>query len=172
MDVTLGYGATACESGGRDGSSRHHPRRVLDIIEAVATHARLALEQLESAAHTEAPLPFRPRSSPSPHHGDAMPLTRHVERHFTSGDTVRDVVIGMSDGLRVPGLFEALCRPRSWAVSPRPPRSGSLAPSPESNAQLAGDDEGYPPESELQSVSCFLRRREWLPGATLGRPLV
>jgi hypothetical protein len=23
-----------------------------------------------------------------------MPLTRHVERHFTSGETVRDIVIG------------------------------------------------------------------------------
>ena len=31
-----------------------------------------------------------------------MPLTRHVERHFTSGETVRDIVIGMSDGLTVP----------------------------------------------------------------------
>src|SRR4029453_6980196 len=36
------------------------------------------------------------------HEGDVMPLTRHVERHFTSGDTVRDIVIGMSDGLTVP----------------------------------------------------------------------
>ena len=31
-----------------------------------------------------------------------MPLTPHVERHFTSGETVRDIVIGMSDGLTVP----------------------------------------------------------------------
>ena len=28
-----------------------------------------------------------------------MPLTRHVERHFTSGEAVRDIVIGMSEGL-------------------------------------------------------------------------
>src|SRR6266702_5471135 len=28
-----------------------------------------------------------------------MPQTRHVERHFTAGETVRDIVIGMSDGL-------------------------------------------------------------------------
>ena len=36
-----------------------------------------------------------------------MPLTRHVERHFTSGDTVRDIVIGMSDGLTVPFALAA-----------------------------------------------------------------
>ncbi|HWW91866.1 MAG TPA: iron transporter, partial [Vicinamibacteria bacterium] len=28
-----------------------------------------------------------------------MPQTPHVETHFTSGEVVRDVVIGMSDGL-------------------------------------------------------------------------
>jgi hypothetical protein len=31
-----------------------------------------------------------------------MPVTRHVERDFTSGNTIRDIVIGMSDGLTVP----------------------------------------------------------------------
>src|SRR5205809_5345113 len=36
-----------------------------------------------------------------------MPLTRHVESHFTSGDTVRDIVIGMSDGLTVPFALAA-----------------------------------------------------------------
>jgi VIT1/CCC1 family predicted Fe2+/Mn2+ transporter len=36
-----------------------------------------------------------------------MPLTRHVERHFTSGETVRDLVIGMSDGLTVPFALAA-----------------------------------------------------------------
>jgi vacuolar iron transporter family protein len=39
--------------------------------------------------------------------GGAMPLTRHVERHFTSGETVRDIVIGMSDGLTVPFALAA-----------------------------------------------------------------
>jgi len=34
-------------------------------------------------------------------------LTRHVERHFTSGETVRDIVIGMSDGLTVPFALAA-----------------------------------------------------------------
>jgi VIT1/CCC1 family predicted Fe2+/Mn2+ transporter len=36
-----------------------------------------------------------------------MPTTPHVERHFTAGDTVRDVVIGMSDGLTVPFALAA-----------------------------------------------------------------
>lgn len=46
-----------------------------------------------------------------------MPLTPHIEKHFTSGDTVRDVVIGMSDGLTVPfalaaGLTGAIAQSR------------------------------------------------------------
>jgi VIT1/CCC1 family predicted Fe2+/Mn2+ transporter len=36
-----------------------------------------------------------------------MPLTPHVEKHFTAGDTVRDIVIGMSDGLTVPFALAA-----------------------------------------------------------------
>ena len=36
-----------------------------------------------------------------------MPLTRHIEKHFTAGDTVRDIVIGMSDGLTVPFALAA-----------------------------------------------------------------
>jgi len=36
-----------------------------------------------------------------------MPQTPHVERHFTSGESVRDVVIGMSDGLTVPFALAA-----------------------------------------------------------------
>ena len=30
-----------------------------------------------------------------------MPQTPHVERHFTSSEKIRDIVIGMSDGLTV-----------------------------------------------------------------------
>jgi VIT1/CCC1 family predicted Fe2+/Mn2+ transporter len=46
-----------------------------------------------------------------------MPLTPHVEKHFTSSDTVRDVVIGMADGLTVPfalaaGLTGAIAQSR------------------------------------------------------------
>ena len=31
-----------------------------------------------------------------------MPQTPHIERHFTASEMVRDVVIGMADGLTVP----------------------------------------------------------------------
>jgi VIT1/CCC1 family predicted Fe2+/Mn2+ transporter len=36
-----------------------------------------------------------------------MPQTPHVERHFTSSAIVRDIVIGMSDGLTVPFALAA-----------------------------------------------------------------
>ena len=36
-----------------------------------------------------------------------MPQTPHVEHHFTAGESVRDVVIGMSDGLTVPFALAA-----------------------------------------------------------------
>ena len=36
-----------------------------------------------------------------------MPQTYHVERHFTSGEIVRDIVIGMADGLTVPFALAA-----------------------------------------------------------------
>jgi VIT1/CCC1 family predicted Fe2+/Mn2+ transporter len=36
-----------------------------------------------------------------------MPRTPHVEKHFTSSNTVRDIVIGMSDGLTVPFALAA-----------------------------------------------------------------
>jgi VIT1/CCC1 family predicted Fe2+/Mn2+ transporter len=39
--------------------------------------------------------------------GHGMPQTPHIERHFTASDTVRDIVIGMSDGLTVPFALAA-----------------------------------------------------------------
>ena len=36
-----------------------------------------------------------------------MPQTPHIEGHFTAGEVVRDVVIGMSDGLTVPFALAA-----------------------------------------------------------------
>src|SRR5437773_2313682 len=36
-----------------------------------------------------------------------MPQTPHTERHFTASDIVRDIVIGMSDGLTVPFALAA-----------------------------------------------------------------
>jgi hypothetical protein len=45
-----------------------------------------------------------------------MPSTPHVEQHFTATETVRDVVIGMADGLTVPFALAAGCRPSSRAA--------------------------------------------------------
>ena len=36
-----------------------------------------------------------------------MPLTPHLEQHFTSSEVVRDIVIGMADGLTVPFALAA-----------------------------------------------------------------
>lgn len=36
-----------------------------------------------------------------------MPQTSHVEKHFTASEVVRDIVIGMSDGLTVPFALAA-----------------------------------------------------------------
>src|ERR1700704_6405027 len=36
-----------------------------------------------------------------------MPQTPHIEKHFTAGAVVRDIVIGMSDGLTVPFALAA-----------------------------------------------------------------
>jgi VIT1/CCC1 family predicted Fe2+/Mn2+ transporter len=36
-----------------------------------------------------------------------MPQTQHVEKHFTASETVRDIVIGMADGLTVPFALAA-----------------------------------------------------------------
>jgi VIT1/CCC1 family predicted Fe2+/Mn2+ transporter len=46
-----------------------------------------------------------------------LPQTPHVEKHFTASETVRDIVIGMSDGLTVPF---ALAAGLSGAVSQSP----------------------------------------------------
>jgi len=39
--------------------------------------------------------------------GNMCPATNHTERHFTAGEIVRDIVIGMSDGLTVPFALAA-----------------------------------------------------------------
>lgn len=46
-----------------------------------------------------------------------MPTTPHIEKHFTASEAVRDIVIGMSDGLTVPfalaaGLTGAIAQSR------------------------------------------------------------
>jgi hypothetical protein len=38
---------------------------------------------------------------------EIMPTVPYVERHFTANETVRDIVIGMADGLTVPFALAA-----------------------------------------------------------------
>ncbi len=40
-------------------------------------------------------------------HADKTPRVRHVEKHFMASDLIRDIVIGMSDGLTVPFALAA-----------------------------------------------------------------
>jgi VIT1/CCC1 family predicted Fe2+/Mn2+ transporter len=42
-----------------------------------------------------------------PIRNNALPQTPHIEKHFTSGEVVRDIVIGMADGLTVPFALAA-----------------------------------------------------------------
>jgi vacuolar iron transporter family protein len=46
--------------------------------------------------------PFRKHKGAAP-----VPQTPHVEKHFTASEVVRDIVIGMSDGLTVPFALAA-----------------------------------------------------------------
>jgi len=53
-----------------------------------------------------------------------MPATPHIEKHFTASESVRDVVIGMADGLTVPfalaaGLSAAVVSTRSTIYAQR-----------------------------------------------------
>src|ERR1700758_887008 len=53
-------------------------------------------------------LPLIPDPSPlTPSREILLPQTPHVEKHFTASETVRDIVIGMSDGLTVPFALAA-----------------------------------------------------------------
>ena len=57
-----------------------------------------------------------------------MPATPHIEKHFTAGESVRDIVIGMSDGLTPPSAGVKSARwSRSPTWRPRRWRSSSAA---------------------------------------------
>ncbi len=81
-----------------------------------------------------------------------MPQTSHVEHHFTSSETVRDIVIGMADGLTVPfalaaGLSGAIASSKIVVtaglaeVAP-----GSIAMEPGGYLAARGDAEHYASE--------------------------
>jgi hypothetical protein len=55
-----------------------------------------------------------------------MPATPHIEKNFTSSETVRDVVIGMADGLTVPLSFRITDHVGGAALAYRASRQGCL----------------------------------------------
>ena len=55
-----------------------------------------------------------------------MPQTPHVEKHFTSSETIRDIVIGMSDGLTVPFGGTYTTRRHERKAGLRLPGSGGI----------------------------------------------
>lgn len=61
-----------------------------------------------SADEAEAPRPHTPQAPPhAKGHSRGRPRHHHVETHFEGSETVRDVVLGMSDGLTVPFALAA-----------------------------------------------------------------
>src|SRR6185436_2785724 len=105
-----------------------------------------------------------------------MPLTPHIEKHFTAGDAVRDIVIGMSDGLTVPfalaaGLTGAIAQSRLIITAGLAEiAAGSIAMGLGGYLAARGDAEHYRhelarerdeiqriPEAEAQEVSDIFR---------------
>lgn len=61
-----------------------------------------------SAHEAEKPRPHTPQAPPhAKGHSRGRPRHHHVETHFEGSETVRDVVLGMSDGLTVPFALAA-----------------------------------------------------------------
>src|SRR5271155_2633779 len=50
---------------------------------------------------------IKPRAATSRRNNSPMHQVAHVERHFTASELVRDIVIGMADGLTVPFALAA-----------------------------------------------------------------
>src|SRR5881628_3282592 len=105
-----------------------------------------------------------------------MPRAPHVEKHFTAGNFVRDVVIGMSDGLTVPfalaaGLSGAVQNTRLIVVGGLAEvAAGSIAMGLGGYLAARGDAEHYShelarerdevqriPDAEVQEVSDIFR---------------
>lgn len=85
-----------------------------------------------------------------------MPTTPHIEKHFTAGNFVRDVVIGMSDGLTVPfalaaGLSGAVENTRLIVVGGLAEiAAGSIAMGLGGYLAARGDAEHYEQEEERE----------------------
>jgi len=67
-----------------------------------------------------------------------MPATPHVEKHFAAAEAVRDVVIGMSDGLTVPFALAGSSRPVETSSSQLSALSFQLPHPPNGNGRQCG----------------------------------
>src|SRR5712672_1820586 len=85
-----------------------------------------------------------------------MPQTPHLEKHFTASDFIRDVVIGMADGLTVPfalaaGLSGAVHNTRLIVVGGLAEiAAGSIAMGLGGYLAARGDAEHYEQERERE----------------------
>ena len=80
-------------------------RRLIEVLSRSNVSESVASMQVFAVK----PQPLVPEATDSPAAvwSFLMPQTPHVERHFTASETVRDIVIGMSDGLTVPFALAA-----------------------------------------------------------------
>jgi VIT1/CCC1 family predicted Fe2+/Mn2+ transporter len=95
--------------------------RVTDIPTATSRLSRRPLCSLREVRLSKKQHPFQCSSAEPPRkaaaakigcptsecYSSAMPISHHIERHFEATATVRDVVIGMADGLTVPFALAA-----------------------------------------------------------------
>lgn len=98
-----------------------------------------------------------------------MPQISHIERHFTGTETVRDVVIGMSDGLTVPfalaaGLSGAVDSTRIIVTAGLAEiAAGSIAMGLGGYLAAKSDSEHYQAEREREATEVRKRQRRKLP---------
>src|SRR5471032_3203883 len=93
-------------------------------------------------------------------------MTPHVEKHFTAGEKVRDIVIGMSDGLTVPfalaaGLTGAISQSRLIVTAGFAEiAAGSIAMGLGGYLAARGDAEHYASEKQREELEVVERVRD------------
>ena len=107
-----------------------------------------------------------------------MPQTPHIERHFTAGETVRDIVIGMSDGLTVPfalaaGLSGAVSGTRIVVTAGMAEvAAGSIAMGLGGYLAARSDAEHYASERVREERETLRGPRRWRPRGRQGLHLL
>ncbi len=105
--------ARAAEVRRRLGSNYFVERAAVTIVtptKRVGLGGRRDFQPIDATTHLVAGIAAGSRRTafgPRLQESVAMPQTPHVEKHFTASDSVRDIVIGMADGLTVPFALAA-----------------------------------------------------------------